>query len=72
MWTYRDNQDLQRAILHFYQAEKLIGIYCHGTAALADLKQPDGSYLVTGKTVTGSANVEEDFSDTFVGKKVMP
>lgn len=72
MWTYRDNQDLKRAILHFYQAEKPIGIYCHGTAVLADLKQSDGSYLVTGKTVTGFANVEEDYSDTFVGKKVMP
>ncbi|HJZ74390.1 MAG TPA: type 1 glutamine amidotransferase domain-containing protein [Vicinamibacterales bacterium] len=72
MWTYRDSQDLKRTILHFYQAEKPIGIYCHGTSALADLKQPDGSYLVTGKTVTGFANVEEDYSDTFVGKKVMP
>ena len=25
-----------------------------------------------GKTVTGFANVEEDFSDAFVGQKVMP
>jgi putative intracellular protease/amidase len=72
MWTYRDNKDLQRAILHFYQAEKPIGIYCHGTSALADIKLADGSYLVAGKTVTGFANIEEDYSDTFVGKKVMP
>jgi putative intracellular protease/amidase len=27
---------------------------------------------VEGKTVTGFANVEEDFSDTFVGQQVMP
>ncbi len=32
----------------------------------------DGTYLVDGKTVTGFANVEEEFSDTFVGQKVMP
>ena len=72
MWTYRENKDLKRTILHFYEAEKPIGIYCHGTAALADLKLSDGSYLVAGKTVTGFANIEEDYSDKFVGKKVMP
>jgi putative intracellular protease/amidase len=72
MWTYRESVDLKRAILHFYQVEKPIGIYCHGTAALADLKFADGSYFVAGKTVTGFSNVEEDYSDKFVGQKVMP
>jgi putative intracellular protease/amidase len=32
----------------------------------------DGSYLVEGKTVTGFANVEEDYVDRAVGQKVMP
>ena len=54
------------------RAEKPTGIYCHGTAALADLKLSDGSYLVEGKTVTGFSNDEEDYSDRFVGQKVMP
>src|SRR5262249_43056886 len=36
------------------------------------LKLSDGSYLVEGKTVTGFANVEEDYSDSFVGETVMP
>jgi putative intracellular protease/amidase len=72
MFTYRENEDLKRTILHFYEQEKPIGIYCHGTSALADLKLSDGSYLVAGKTVTGFANIEEDYSDSFVGKKVMP
>jgi putative intracellular protease/amidase len=57
---------------HFYESEKPTAVYCHGTAALVDLKLSDGSYLVKGKTVTGFANVEEEFSDTFVGQKVMP
>ena len=39
---------------------------------MADLTLSDGSYLVEGKTVTGFANVEEEFSDRFVGQKVMP
>src|SRR5438270_5937848 len=72
MFTFRDNEDLKAAIRHFYEAEKPTAIYCHGTAALVDLKLSDGSYLVDGKTVTGFSNVEEEFSDSFVGEKVMP
>jgi len=72
MFTFRDNEDLGNAIRQFYESEKPTAIYCHGTAALVDLKLSDGSYLVDGKTVTGFANVEEEFSDSFVGQKVMP
>jgi putative intracellular protease/amidase len=72
MFTFRDNEDVKTAIRHFYESEKPTAIYCHGTAALADLKLSDGSYLVDGKTLTGFANAEEEFSDRFVGQKVMP
>jgi putative intracellular protease/amidase len=72
MFTFRENEDLKRTIRHFYEAEKPTAVYCHGTAALVDLTLSDGSYLVDGKTVTGFANAEEEFSDTFVGQKVMP
>jgi putative intracellular protease/amidase len=72
MFTFRENEDLKHAIRHFYEAEKPTAVYCHGTAALVDLKLSDGSYLVDGKTVTGFANAEEEFSDSFVGQKVMP
>jgi putative intracellular protease/amidase len=72
MFSFRGNQDVHRALRRFYEAEKPVCVYCHGTAALVDLQLSDGSYLVAGKTVTGFANVEEDFSDTFVGQKVMP
>jgi len=72
MWTYRDSEPLKDAIRHFYESERPAGIYCHGTAALADLKLTDGSYLVAGKTVTGFSNQEEDYSDGFVGQTVMP
>ena len=68
----RDNESLKQAIVHFYESEKPTAVYCHGTSALVDLKLSDGTYLVAGKTVTGFANIEEDYSDTFVGQKVMP
>jgi len=72
MFSFRGNQDVHEALRRFYEAEKPVCVYCHGTAALVDLKLSDGTYLVDGKTVTGFANVEEDFSDAFVGQKVMP
>jgi putative intracellular protease/amidase len=72
MFTFRDNADLKRAIAYFYEAEKPTAAYCHGTAALVDVELSDGSYLVAGKTVTGFANIEEDYGDAFVGQKIMP
>jgi len=72
MFSFRDNEALHTALRHFYEAEKPTAIYCHGTAALIDVKLSDGSYLVEGKTVTGFSNAEEDYSDGFVGQRVMP
>ena len=72
MFTYRDRQDVHQAIRYFFEAEKPAAIYCHGTAALVDLQLSDGSFLVDGRTVTGFSNAEEDYSDAFVGQKVMP
>jgi putative intracellular protease/amidase len=72
MFSFRDDDQLHDALRRFYESERPTCIYCHGTAALVDLKLSDGSYLVTGKTVTGFSNAEEEFSDSFVGQKVMP
>ena len=72
MFTYRERDDVHAAIRRFYESEKPTAIYCHGTAALVDVKLSDGSYLVEGKTVTGFSNQEEDYSDSFVGQTVMP
>jgi putative intracellular protease/amidase len=72
MFTYRRHEGLARAILSFYEAEKPVAVYCHGVAALVDLKLSDGSYLVTGRTITAFSNVEEDFSDAAAGVEIMP
>ncbi len=72
MFQFRDNESLKRTIAAFYVAEKPTAVLCHGVSALIDVRLSDGSYLVKGKTVTGFANVEEDFSDRAVGQKVMP
>ena len=66
MFTFRANEDLKNALRTFYEAEKVTPRY--STAH----RLSDGSYLITGKTMTGFANVEEGFADNYVGKKVMP
>jgi putative intracellular protease/amidase len=72
MFTFRNNTDLHNAIRTFYEVEKPVAAFCHGVAALVDATLSDGSYLVTGKTVTGFANVEEDYSDRAAGTRIMP
>jgi putative intracellular protease/amidase len=72
MFLFRQNEQLKRTIAAFYEAEKPTAILCLGVSALIDVQLSDGSFLVTGKTVTGFANVEEDYLDTAVGQKVMP
>jgi putative intracellular protease/amidase len=72
MFTFRDNADLKQAIKTFYEARKVTAALCHGVAALMDVTLSNGSYLITGKTMTGFANVEEEFADHYVGRKVMP
>ena len=72
MFTFRAHEALAGAIRGFYEAEKPVAVYCHGVAALVDLRLSDGSYLVAGKTVTGFSDVEEDYSNKAAGVEVMP
>jgi putative intracellular protease/amidase len=72
MFQFRDSKDLQRAIAAFYEAEKPTAALCHGVCALLEVELSDGSRLIEGKTMTGFANVEEDFGDAAVGQQVMP
>jgi putative intracellular protease/amidase len=71
-FTFRKNPDLHKAIRRFYEAEKPVAALCHGVAALVDVTLPDGSYLVTGKTVTAFADVEEEFLDSRSGRTITP
>jgi putative intracellular protease/amidase len=72
MFTFPDNTDLQDAVRAFYEAEKITGAFCHGVSALVNVRLSDGSRLVAGKTMTGFANIEEDFGNKAVGVEIMP
>ena len=66
MFTFAEEQELQRTFVTFYERGKIAAALCHGTALLRYATLSDGTPLVRGKTVTGFANVEEDFADNAV------
>ena len=66
MFSYDRATTLQQKFVEFYEAGKIASALCHGVSVLRYAKLSNGEYLVKGKTVTGFANVEEDFADNAV------
>jgi putative intracellular protease/amidase len=66
MFTYANAVDLQDTFVKFYTHGKIAAVLCHGVALLRYAKLPNGDHLAKGKTVTGFANVEENFADNAV------
>jgi putative intracellular protease/amidase len=66
MFTFESATALHEKFVAFYEAGKLACALCHGVAILRYAKLSSGEYLAKGKTVTGFANVEEDFADQAV------
>lgn len=80
MFTFEKATELHKKFVEFYEAGKIAAALCHGVAILKFAKLAGGEYLAKGKTVTGFANVEEDFADRAVwnygmlpeGQQIMP
>jgi putative intracellular protease/amidase len=72
MVTFRGNTKLQKLVAGFYEAGKITALVCHGTCLLLETKLSSGTLLVEGRTWTGFANSEEQFADSFVGKRIQP
>lgn len=80
MFTFETATELHKKFVEFYEAGKIAAALCHGVAILKFAKLSNGEYLAKGKTVTGFANVEEDFADRAVwdygmlpeGQHIMP
>jgi putative intracellular protease/amidase len=66
MFTVEKATALQKKFVEFYEAGKIACALCHGTAICRYARLGNGEYLVKGKTVTGFANVEEDYADNAV------
>ena len=63
MFTFEAATDLHAKFAAFFEAGKVTAALCHGCAILACAKDSRGEYIAKGRTVTGFANVEEDFAD---------
>ena len=46
MFQFRQDEELKKVIVAFYEAEKPTAVLCHGVAALIDVRLSDGAYLV--------------------------
>ena len=66
MFSIEKSKDTIQKFVAFYEAGKIAVALCHGVAVLRYAKLSNGEYLVKGKTVTGFANIEEDFADEAV------
>lgn len=66
MSNFDQATDLHQKFVEFFEAGKITCALCHGVAILRYARLSNGEYLAKGKTVTGFANVEEDFADNAV------
>ncbi|MGV6831629.1 MAG: type 1 glutamine amidotransferase domain-containing protein [bacterium] len=72
MYTFKDNKELEKLFVSFYEAQKPSAAVCHSTTFLLDAKSSNGELLVQGKTWTGFADAEEQFADDAVGMQIQP
>ncbi len=66
MFTIERSTALQRVFVEFFERGKVAAALCHGVAILRYARLSSGALLAAGRTVTGFANVEEDFADEAV------
>jgi putative intracellular protease/amidase len=72
MYTFYEDEDLQRALAWVYESGRVAAVICHATCMLLRTRLSDGSLLVDGRTWTGFANSEERFADEYVGQRIQP
>lgn len=66
MVSMADATALHAKFVEFHDAGKVAAALCHGSAILRYARLANGEFLAKGRTVTGFANVEEDFADDAV------
>lgn len=69
MWDFPNNLELQNITNQIYQQGGYVTSVCHGIAGLLNVKNNDGDYLISEKTITGFTTSEEILAGK---KKVVP
>ncbi|MBX7187375.1 MAG: type 1 glutamine amidotransferase domain-containing protein [Vicinamibacteria bacterium] len=73
MFTFENAASLHTKFAEFFTAGRIAAALCHGVAILKHARLANGEFLAKGRTVTGFANVEEDFADNAVwGMNLLP
>ncbi|WP_076412951.1 type 1 glutamine amidotransferase domain-containing protein [Shewanella sp. UCD-KL12] len=60
LWDLTDNEYSIQLIQSFLAADKPVATVCHATAAILNVKDQDGEYVIKGKAVSGFTNSEEE------------
>lgn len=60
LWDLATDADSKRIIQAFAISDRPVGAVCHAPAALLQAQNIDGKALISGRTVTGFSNSEED------------
>lgn len=60
MWDLATDETSIKLIEEFVKADKIIVGLCHGSAALLNVKLPDGTPYLAGHAVTGFSALEEE------------
>lgn len=60
MWDLAEDRDSIGLIEHTVAIGKPVALVCHAPGVLRHVKAPDGKPLVSGKSVTGFTNTEEE------------
>ena len=66
MFNFDGAASLHAKFAEFYETGKVAAALCHGVAILRYARLSNGEPIAKGKTVTGFANVEEDYADNAV------
>jgi putative intracellular protease/amidase len=60
MWDLANDKSSIALIKSFYKRNKPLAFVCHGSAALVNVKDDNGRFLIAGKKITGFCNTEEE------------
>lgn len=70
MITFKDNEPLHALVADFYEADKVVGMICHGSSLLLWTRLSNGALLADGKTWTGFSDSEEQMVNENFGMTV--
>jgi len=60
LWDLTENTDSIHLLEAFLQADKAVATVCHATAALLNVKDASGQFIVKDKAIAGFSNSEEE------------